>query len=259
VQERGAPNGLPITHPAITGNDSPSDQSVRQANGNSRHGAWTGIDTAPPHRAEVHQTRNFFEPPDRPQGVGAVVSVTLLITSESRDCRRQLGAMAWAALEHLALAAQPEGLGWAAPVGVREVAAGLGVTKDTAARAVAALAAAGLVTQTRVDTPDGKRRSGYRLHLPEGIDAQSCPKDPDSPSPRWQADDRPSNQDRRRRPTDRDTAPADIAVPPDQKRRRTGQVPTQPKGHAVAAATHVLQPALFDLDPRVTKIVEGSP
>ncbi|MDA8045750.1 MAG: hypothetical protein M0Z30_11025 [Actinomycetota bacterium] len=56
------------------------------------------------------------------------------------------GPLAWAPLEHLALAAHPDRQGWAAPLGVREIATGIGVTKDTAARAVTALSAAGLVT-----------------------------------------------------------------------------------------------------------------
>jgi hypothetical protein len=78
----------------------------------------------------------------------------LVIGPESQQSRRKLGALAWAALEHLALSARQDEHGWAAPVGVRDVATAIGVTKDTAARAVATLATAGLVTRSLVETHD---------------------------------------------------------------------------------------------------------
>jgi hypothetical protein len=62
---------------------------------------------------------------------------------------------------------------------VRDIASAIGTTKDTAARAVAALGAAGLVTLDRVTDLDGRRRSGYRLRLPDGIARHSCPSNPD--------------------------------------------------------------------------------
>jgi DNA-binding MarR family transcriptional regulator len=89
--------------------------------------------------------------------------------------RRRLGPLAWVALEHLALSSQRTDQGWIAPVGVRDVAEGLGVTKDTAARAVAALGAAGLVILSRVETAEGRRRSGYLLHLPDQLRLIDCP------------------------------------------------------------------------------------
>lgn len=99
----------------------------------------------------------------------------LFISAQSDALRRGLGPMAWAALEHLALAAHQDRGMWVAPVGVRDVAAGVGITKDSAARAVAALGAAGLVRLTRVETTDGKRRSGYELHLPQSIRLSGSP------------------------------------------------------------------------------------
>jgi hypothetical protein len=51
-------------------------------------------------------------------------------------------------------------------VGVRDVAGGIGVTKDTAARAISVLVTAGLVTRQPVEKTGGSRRSGYLLHLP---------------------------------------------------------------------------------------------
>src|SRR5262249_38785855 len=57
-------------------------------------------------------------------------------------------------------------------------AAGLGVTKDTAARAVSALVAAGLVSRGRVPVPGGRQRSGYLLHLPEPMRLIDRPDQP---------------------------------------------------------------------------------
>lgn len=98
-----------------------------------------------------------------------MADTVLFISRQSEALRRELGPMAWAALEHLALAAHQNHGTWVAPVGVRDVAAGVGITNDTAARAVAALGAAGLVRLTRVETTDRTRRSGYELHLPQSI------------------------------------------------------------------------------------------
>jgi hypothetical protein len=186
-----------------------------------------------------------------------VTGPTLLIGSESRVWRRQLGAVAWAALEHVALAAQPDELGWAAPVGVRDVGAGLGVTKDTAARAVAALITAGLVTRTRVETETGRRRSGYRLRLPAGIEPRPCPGDADTPSRRGDLDHCPNNRDIRRRPTDPDSVRAAIVAVPGRERDGGSQVRTQPKRHRPPAVTPLSQPALFD--PADIAFVESAP
>ncbi|HZT65392.1 MAG TPA: hypothetical protein VFA11_06350 [Acidimicrobiales bacterium] len=97
---------------------------------------------------------------------------------------RDLGPVAWAVLCDVAASALPDPDGWAAPVGVREIAASAGVNKDTAARALAALTAAGLVVRERAHGPGG-RRSVYRLGLPAGLelcptvwDAVSLPEQP---------------------------------------------------------------------------------
>jgi hypothetical protein len=89
------------------------------------------------------------------------------------------GPLAWAAIKHLALAANHDG--WAAPLGVRDFGGGIGVTKDTAAGAVTALCAAGLVTSEQHDPIDGRRRTGYRLPPPDGIQLRARPKSQDSP------------------------------------------------------------------------------
>lgn len=133
---------------------------------------------------------------------------TLVVGLESRQWRRMLGPLAWAALEDLALVARQYEQGWAAPVGVRDLAAAMGVTKDTAARAISALASAGLVTRTRVETDNKRRRSGYRLRLPDGIERRTCPPAQDSHSS--ELDCCPDGQDNRS-PDPPDTArcPAD--------------------------------------------------
>ncbi len=105
---------------------------------------------------------------------------TLWIDARSRAWRRQLGVLAWAALEDLALAAHPSDQGWVAPVGVRDIARGIGVTKDTAARAVHILSSARLVVFERVAGRDGGPRSGYRLQLPDGIQVRPRPKPDDT-------------------------------------------------------------------------------
>ena len=107
--------------------------------------------------------------------VSNVTSAELVLNPASRAWRRRLGALAWAALEDLALAAHRSEQGWVAPVGVRDVASSIGVTKDTAARAIAALGALELVVLQRVAGRDGRRRSGYRLRLPDGLEFRTCP------------------------------------------------------------------------------------
>jgi hypothetical protein len=44
--------------------------------------------------------------------------VVVVLCAESAGWRRRLGPRAWTALEHLALAANSDPQGWAAPVGV---------------------------------------------------------------------------------------------------------------------------------------------
>ncbi len=99
----------------------------------------------------------------------------LLVDPASRTWRRRLGPLPWAVLEELALQARPSQQGWVAAVGVRDLGAAVGITKDTAARALASLRSAGLVMSTRVHLPKGPSRSGYRLNLPDGISIRRCP------------------------------------------------------------------------------------
>ncbi|HZT67243.1 MAG TPA: winged helix-turn-helix domain-containing protein [Acidimicrobiales bacterium] len=110
---------------------------------------------------------------------------------------RDLGPVAWAVLCDLAASAVPGPDGWVAPVGVREIASSAGVNKDTAARALAVLAGAGLVERERAH--DSGRRSVYRLHLPAGLEL--CPTVPDATGPDERPADMPGGSDGGVRPT----------------------------------------------------------
>jgi DNA-binding transcriptional ArsR family regulator len=89
---------------------------------------------------------------------------SLVIAAPARGLRRHLGLTAWAALEELVLDAAPQGPGrLITQASARELAARLGVSKDTAAAALRRLASAGLVR--REDHRDATRgvfaRSAY--------------------------------------------------------------------------------------------------
>lgn len=100
---------------------------------------------------------------------GASATPALVMAAESRRWQRRVGPLAWTTLQDLALSSHRSDQGWVVAVGVRDIAADLGVTKDTAARAVSILIDAGLVSRGRVSTPEGRRRSGYLLQLPAPI------------------------------------------------------------------------------------------
>jgi hypothetical protein len=138
------------------------------------------------------------------------LQIGLEVDTASRLWRRRLGWLTWAVLEDVALSAYPDTDGWAAPVGARAVAQNLGMTKDTAAKALAALAAAGIVERVNVHARDAKVRSGYRINLPEGVSFKvschadapanpgdrgghdsSCEENPDAPNPQ---EDRPAGR-----------------------------------------------------------------
>ena len=90
--------------------------------------------------------------------------------------RRSLGPVAWCALECLI---QRSDDGRSVEASVRLVAAELGVAKNTAYRAMRALALAGLVTAEPQRTDDGRFRSGrYRLHLDGLLDRAPRPAPP---------------------------------------------------------------------------------
>jgi hypothetical protein len=101
--------------------------------------------------------------------MGAVV-----IGTAAADVRRAVGAVAWCALEYLA-ASPPVGHGDEDTVAasVRSLAVGLGVSKNTAHRAIAVLRAAGLVQPVQSRCGTGRFDAGcYRLAVPPAVAAR---------------------------------------------------------------------------------------
>jgi hypothetical protein len=178
----------------------------------------------------------------------------LVITADSMVWRYRLGPLAWTALQHLALRSLRTAQGWAAPVGVRDIAAGIHVTKDTAAGAVSRLLAAGLVTRGRHETADGRQRAGYLLNLPASMWLIDCPKDLDIIEDR-QAD---CPKGEYSTPT---TEKVDCLPPPDSqpsRTRRASAARVEAPRLAPLPRPSWDQPALFD-PPRVHDISAPSP
>lgn len=145
---------------------------------------------SPPRRQRAHWGHRGVSTPAsaghrRPPAFG------LLVSPESRQVRRGLGATAWAVLEDVALDACRHGQELVAATNVRRIAANLGISKDTAARALRRLAEAGLLERQshRGDTGEFAA-SAYVMHLSgrTGISrlggdpwrAHPCPIDADS-------------------------------------------------------------------------------
>jgi hypothetical protein len=175
------------------------------------------------------------------------------IDARTRAWRRQLGALAWAALENLALAAHPSDQGWVAPVGVRDIARGIGVTKDTAARAVTILSSAGLVVFERVEGHEGRRRSGYRLRLPDGMHVRPgrTPDDSDASvaggaCPAGEDSRCPCGQDSQGCPTNGDKPVSALGERAYSQRSQTRPVrPMSEKPRPDDGSNGVVQPTLF--------------
>ena len=207
---------------------------------------------------------------------GSAPAGDLIVKAQSSVWRRRLGPLAWAALEDLALAAHHSEQGWVAAVGVRDIAVRVGVTKDTAARAVAALGAAGLIVLQRVPAPDGRWRSGYRLQLPDGVELRArrnrrdtalpnandpCPDRQDSrgPTSKDSRDHCPNDKDRHSpardhsdgcptRPDSPALTEAAPARPPSRRRQLTDTSSQAAAQHRRPAAA--IQPTLFNLAAR---------
>jgi hypothetical protein len=106
-----------------------------------------------------------------------------LAAEGERALRRSLGPTAWAVLADLCLDAEPAGAGaHVVATSARKVGAHLGITKDTAARALRRLIAAGVVRRR----PQGAGVAGrftsgsYELHLPFPLTATPCRPDEDT-------------------------------------------------------------------------------
>ena len=175
--------------------------------------------------------------------------LVLVARPQSATWRRRLGPLAWTALECLALSAYPDSQGWAAPVGVRGIAAKIGVTKDTAARAVMTLITAGVITRQPVTGPEGQRRSGYRLHLPEGLELRPGLGDQYSRSGQQETGHCPIDTDGTSiiGHNEQDTVPDAASVLSDRERNRLRRVQLGPEGGPIAAL-RASQSTLFNFD-----------
>ena len=102
---------------------------------------------------------------------------TLPANTRTAALRRDLGPTAWCALE--CLLERGDG-GAVAVASVRSLAADLGVAKNTAHRALAALVQAGIAEAVQGRSADGRfRPGGYRLHLGDLLASTST-----TPAPR---------------------------------------------------------------------------
>lgn len=96
------------------------------------------------------------------QAVGAAIRVC----DETSALRRRVGPLAWCALEVLVERAD----GLVVDASVRTIAAELGVAKNTAHRALAALTRAGVIAPMQDRDATGRFSVGrYRLHLDDLI------------------------------------------------------------------------------------------
>jgi len=96
--------------------------------------------------------------------------------------RRRAGPVGWTTLEALVAGAAPEPAGWTCPTNVRRLAAELGLSKDTVARALVRLATAGLVLRREHRSAEHGTFAGSSYVLgPEVVEALVVPP-PAAPS-----------------------------------------------------------------------------
>ncbi len=94
----------------------------------------------------------------------------LLLGDSASDLRRRLGPLAWSALEVLVSASCEDAEDVIVAATVRDVAAQLGVAKNTAHRALRALCSTGLATPTQRRDAEGRDcDGGYRLSIPNDV------------------------------------------------------------------------------------------
>ncbi|MCP3858609.1 MAG: helix-turn-helix domain-containing protein [Phycisphaeraceae bacterium] len=95
---------------------------------------------------------------------------SLLLGPMADETRRSLGPLAWAALEALVTDARPTGGVHVADTTVRQLAEQLGVAKNTAHRALAALRRAGFIEPLQSRSTSGQFASGsHRLAVASSI------------------------------------------------------------------------------------------
>lgn len=100
----------------------------------------------------------------------------VVVTGEASALRRRLGPTGWVVFEELLLASTASATACCASVSVRSLAVSLGLAKDTVARALVRLRAAGLVAVTQSRSAGGAfAASSYELRIPPGIIVEATP------------------------------------------------------------------------------------
>jgi DNA-binding IclR family transcriptional regulator len=90
----------------------------------------------------------------------------LTVGPEAGEIVRRVGPTAWAVLELLVARAEGE----LARVSARSAATAIGLSKDTAARALRTLASIGLIERVARRADDGTFAAGvYRVHVPAAV------------------------------------------------------------------------------------------
>jgi hypothetical protein len=144
------------------------------------------------------------------------------VTGEAGELRRRLGPTAWVVFEELLLASTGPATACCASVSVRSLAASSGLAKDTVARALVRLRAAGLVAVTQSRSTGGVfAASNYELRIPPGIVLDDSP----TPAPDTAAPDDPASITR---PTTRPTVDPTVAVDGFAARPRVGRLTGSP-------------------------------
>lgn len=168
--------------------------------------------------------------------------------------------MAWVTFETLAGVAEADQDGWFCVASVRSLAEGLGVNKDTAARAIGALTSAGFIERQVLTGVSSASPTRYRLVVPAGV-SLDCPDDGDTAR-------RPTNEDAARLlahvETDRCPGNLDTTERPGvgDKCRDGVSLPACPPMSDTAAGRNALEPvapaAGSDPDPVGPITVDGS-
>ena len=96
---------------------------------------------------------------------------SIVVNPCARELRRRLGPTAWIVLEELVSASQGEADDCCSSATVRSLAADLGLSNDTVARALVRLRTAGIIVAGQDRTPAGTFATGrYRISIPGAIE-----------------------------------------------------------------------------------------
>ena len=111
----------------------------------------------------------------RSRRLGLLVRVSptrrsIVIEPTVSGLRRELGPTTWVVLEEMLLCSTGDAACCTTAVSIRNLGASLGLAKDTVARAIRRLQAAGIVTAVPSRTPAGTFAAGaYRIAIPRAI------------------------------------------------------------------------------------------